>query len=37
MYEYEDQFESIEEIFNSKRQEMLDKGIPTVQRKYIMR
>ena len=35
--EYSDKFETIEEVFNLDSKEMKVKGIPTVQRKYILR
>ena len=35
--EYHDKFESIDEVFNLTSREMRVKGVPTVQRKYIMR
>ena len=35
--EYADKFETIEEVFNLDSKEMKEKGVPTVQRKYILR
>ena len=35
--EYADKFDSIDEVFNLSSREMRVKGVPTVQRKYIMR
>ncbi len=35
--EYADKFENIQEVFNLDSKEMKQKGIPTVQRKYILR
>ena len=35
--EYADKFETIDEIFNFTSREMREKGVPPVQRKYLMR
>ena len=35
--EYADKFEDINEVFNLSSQQMKEKGVPTVQRKYILR
>ena len=35
--EYADKFEHIDEIFNLTSLQMKEKGVPTVQRKYILR
>jgi 3-methyladenine DNA glycosylase/8-oxoguanine DNA glycosylase len=35
--EYADKFESVQEIFNSKRNELKTKGIPVRKRKYILK
>ena len=35
--EYADKFENINEVFDLSSQQMKEKGVPTVQRKYILR
>ena len=36
-YEYAEKFETMEQVFNLDRYAMKELGIPTIQRKYIMR